>query len=114
QQELDDLIADWSRTIPSAELMALLEREGIPAGPIYRAPEMLADPHFQAREAIVRVDDPNFGKLAMQNVAPRLSATPGRINHAGGALGQHNEEIYGKLLGMTPERMAELAAAGDI
>ena len=56
-----------------------MDKFGVPAGLIYRAPDMLDDPHFKAREAIVTVPHPDFGELRMQNVAPKLSETPGAI-----------------------------------
>jgi formyl-CoA transferase len=114
QGELDDIVAAWSRTLDAAPLEALLEKSGVPAGRIYRAPEMLADEHFRAREAIVRVAHKDFGTIAMQNVAPRLSDTPGRVRHAGPALGEHNDEILGGLLGIDAAGRDRLTAAGVI
>ncbi|MDT8346120.1 MAG: CoA transferase, partial [Thermohalobaculum sp.] len=114
QGELDALIADWTRTHDAAPLSHLLEDKGVPCGDIYRAPEMLEDAHFRAREAIVRVAHPVFGDLAMQNVAPKLSRTPGRINHPGPALGAHNDEIFGGLLGLDTAVRDDLAARGII
>ncbi len=76
QQELDDLIADWSKTIDSATLEKLMEDHGIPSGRIYTPAEMLEDAHFKAREAIVTTMHPTFGELKMQNVAPKLSKHP--------------------------------------
>lgn len=114
QQQLDDLIADWTRNITAADLLALMEKHGVPAGGIYRAPEMLADPHFQAREAIVRVPHPDFGDVAMQNVAPRLSATPGAIKHCGPELGEHTDSVLTTLLGMSQEQINTLKTNGII
>lgn len=114
QQELDDLIAEWTRTIDSTELENLMEVSGIPSGKIYTAAEMLEDAHFKAREAIVSTMHPKFGNLRMQNVAPKLSATPGSVRMAGPELGQHNQEVYAGILGRTPEQMAELSAKGII
>jgi formyl-CoA transferase len=111
QAQLDELISAWSSTKTPHELLLLMEQFGVPAGLIYRAPEMLEDPHFQARQAIVSVPHPDFGEIRMQNVAPRLSATPGSIRSASPALGQHNEEIYLRLLGVAPERYAQLQAS---
>ena len=71
----------------------------MPGGRIYRAPEMLKDEHFIARESIVDVEHPKYDRLKMQNVFPRLSATPGKIKWTGPALGQHNQDIYQGLLG---------------
>ncbi len=110
QAELDDLIAEWTRTLDSLPLEARLHDHGVPAGNIYRAPEMLEDAHFKAREAIVRVADHTFGEIAMQNVAPKLSETPGGIRRAAPLLGEHNDEIYRGLLGLGE---AELAALKD-
>jgi formyl-CoA transferase len=114
QQELDELISAWTATLDGESLEALLNEHGVPNGRIYRAPEMLEDAHFKARDAIVRLAHPAFGEIAMQNVAPKLSSTPGNIRFAGASLGQHNEEIYGNLLGLSAERRSELAEAGII
>ena len=57
---------------------------------------------------------PTFGAMHMQNVAPKLSATPGRINRPGPELGEHNAEVFAGLLGLSSARIAELAAAGII
>ena len=114
QHELDDLIAEWSSTLDAAELRARLDAQGVPNGPMYRAPEMLADPHFAAREAIRWISSPDFGDLPMQNVVPKLSATPGTIRWVGPQLGEHNDEVYRGLLGYDDERMDELRAAGLI
>jgi len=114
QTELDDLIADWTRTLDSVPLEATLHDHGVPAGNIYRAPEMLEDAHFKAREAIVRIADHTFGEIAMQNVAPKLSETPGEIRHAGPLLGEHNDEIYRGLLGLDDAKLAALKDDGII
>ena len=114
QAELDRIISAWTRQFEAAELLALLEQNAVPAGRIYRAPEMLADEHFIARETIVDVEHPKYDKLKMQNVFPRLSATPGRIKWTGPALGQHNEEIYGELLGYDETDLERLRQEGII
>ena len=108
QRELDQLISDWTVTKSTREVLDLMDRHGVPAGLIYRAPDMLEDPHFLAREAIVTVRHPHYGDLKMQNVAPKLSETPGSIRSVAPSLGQHNAEIYSTLLKYSPDRMAEL------
>ncbi|MER6175182.1 CoA transferase [Streptosporangium sp. NPDC001681] len=112
--ELDEIIAAWTAGIPADELLRSLHEGGVPAGRIYTAKDMFADPHFAAREAIVRVPHPDFGELAMQNVVPKLSDTPGSVRSAGPALGQHNEEVYRGLLGLTEAEFTGLSAAGVI
>ena len=114
QAELDDLISDWSKKFSADELLALLEENAVPAGRIYRAPEMLKDEHFVARESIVDVEHPKYENLKMQNVFPRLSATPGRIKWAGPGLGEHNGEIYRGLLGYDVSDLERLQRDGII
>jgi formyl-CoA transferase len=108
QKELDDLIERWTRSRTTHDALTMLHDHGVPAGLIYRAPEMLEDPHFKAREAIVSVPHPDFGELAMQNVAPRLSETPGSIRSPSPEIGQHNDEVYLDLLQVEPGRYADL------
>ena len=108
QRELDARIEAWSSTLPTTEVLDLMDKFGVPAGLIYRAPEMLEDPHFKAREAIVTTHHPHFGELRMQNVAPKLSETPGGIRTAAPEMGQHNDEVYRGLLGLDDARLQAL------
>jgi formyl-CoA transferase len=114
QKELDDLISEWTQTLDAKKLEELMEEHGIPSGKIYTPIDMLEDAHFRAREAIVTTMHPTFGELKMQNVAPKLSKTPGNIRRPGPELGQHNEEIYGGVLDMNSEQISELAEKGII
>jgi formyl-CoA transferase len=108
QTQLDDLIGAWSAQRSTRDVLALMEAHGVPAGLIYRAPDMLSDPQFAAREAIVTVRHPTYGDLKMQNIAPKLSETPGKIRSIAPELGEHNEQVYRELLGMSAERYARL------
>ena len=115
QLELDVLINRWTATLSVAEVDVLMIANSIPAGRVYRAPEMLADPHFAAREAIIEVDTQRFGPLKMQGTFPKLSATPSSVRRpAPASVGQHNAEVYGELLGLDTTALAELAATGTI
>jgi formyl-CoA transferase len=100
QRELDSLISQWTAHLGTRELLDLLEEHGVPSGLIYRTADMLDDPHFAAREAIVTTRHPDFGELRMQNVAPRLSVSPSSIRTPAPGIGQHNVEIYSGLLGL--------------
>jgi formyl-CoA transferase len=112
QAELDAMVGRWTETLTTKEVLEILAREetAVPSGLIYRAPDMLEDEHFQARQAIVEVPHPAFGTLKMQNVAPKLSETPGGIRSPSPELGEHNDEVYLRFLGLSPERYAELKA----
>jgi len=114
QAELDDMIGEWTKLRTSQEVLDLCEEHGVPAGNIYRAPEMLSDPHFAAREAIIEREHPRHDNFKMQNVAPKLSETPGHVDRVGPELGQHNELVYGELLGMDSATMADLEERGII
>ena len=114
QDELDEAIAGWTATLPADPLLDVLERHGVPAGRIFRAPEMLTDPHFRARDAIVDVAHPVFERLKMQNVFPKLSRTQGAVRWPGPELGAHNAEVYRGLLGLSDEELAALDAAGIV
>ena len=112
--ELDGMIADWTKTIDLEPLQDLLERNGVPCGLIYTAADMLEDPHFKAREAIVELPHKDFGSIRMQNVAPRLSRTPGAVRHAGPDLGEHTDHVLRDILSATEDRIEELRAAGIV
>lgn len=108
-RELDAIIAEWTRTLTVEELEAKMIAHSVPAGKIYRAAEMLEDPHFAAREALVEMEHPRWGTYKMQNAFPKLSATPSSVRRrAPLEIGQDNAEVYGQLLGMTAEDMADL------
>ena len=112
QVELDDLIEAWTKTLPTAEVERLMIEHSVPSGSIYRAPEMLADPHFAARDAIVTIDHPRFGEVKMQNSFPKMSGTPGSIRRiAPQSVGEHNDEVYGAL-GLSGDELAALKAEG--
>lgn len=114
QVELDELVAAWTQTIDAQELEDMMAEYGIPSGKIYRAPDMLEDAHFKAREAIIKTQHPKFGELLMQNVAPKLSATPGSVRSVGPELGQHNDDIYRGLLNYDAQRIESLMSRGII
>ena len=115
QLELDERINAWTATLTIDEVDALMIRHSIPAGRVYTAADMLDDPHFQAREAIVEVETRQRGKLKMQGTFPKLSRTPSSIRRAAPAIpGQDNGEVYGELFGWDFDKLAELAGKGVI
>lgn len=113
-EELDGVIAEWTTTVKADDLLEALHGGGVPAGRIFRAKDMFADPHFAAREAIVSLVHPELGDFAMHNVVPRLSDTPGAVRGLGPELGEHNEEVYRDLLGLDADEVSSLRSAGVI
>ncbi len=114
QKELDNLINEWTKTKKLKEVEELCNSNGIPAGLIYKAKDMIDDPHFKARNAIVDVKHPDFGTIKMQNVAPRLSKTPGKIQQVGPELGEHNDYVFKDLLKKSALEITKLKENGVI
>ena len=114
QAELDELIAEWSKGLTSAELEDLLNRHSVPNGKIYTAPDMLADAHFAARKAIVTLAHPQLGDFPMQNVVPKLSDTPGEVRWVGPELGEHTDEVLAEALDLDETARSALRDAGVI
>ncbi len=107
--ELDGIITEWTMTKTVDELEALMAEAGVPAGKVFRAPEMLKDPHYEARDAIVDTPTEKWPNLKMQNIFPKMSKTQGEIRWAGPeTLGAHNHEIYGGELGLSDDELARL------
>ena len=104
QTALDALIGEWTRSLTVEQLEALMIEHAIPAGRIYGAVDMLDDPHFAARDAIVRVPDAELGEVAMQGVFPKFSRTPGSIRRAAPlGVGQDTAEVWDRWLGANRE-----------
>jgi crotonobetainyl-CoA:carnitine CoA-transferase CaiB-like acyl-CoA transferase len=80
---LDDMINEWTGTKTMTEVDALMQEAGVPAGRIYRAPEMLEDPHFQSRDAIIDMPSKEWPDLKMQNIFPKMSKTQGEVRWPG-------------------------------
>ena len=115
QAELDALIGAWAAKRTVAELEAVLLEHAVPHGRLFTAADMLADPHYAAREAIVTLASDRFGALPMQNVAPKLSRTPGAVRWPGPErLGSHTEEVLTQVLDLTPEQVERLRASGIV
>lgn len=115
QKELDDLIEAWTETLTVGEVEALMIEHSIPAGKIYRAPEMLEDEHFAAREAVIDVPHPKWGTVKMQNAFPKLSDTPSSVRTpAPLTVGQDNEDVYGRLLGLSPTELEAMRQQGIV
>ncbi len=114
QAELDEMISQWTVNYTAAELQAMMDRHGVPAGLIFTPREMLQDPHFQARKAIIDVADKAFGSIKMQNVFPFLSESPGGVAWTGPELGEHNEAVFAGVLGLGAKELDELRQEGVI
>ncbi len=105
RDEVNARVGAWTGSMPRDALMEICLAHEVPAGPINSIADIFDDPQFQARGDLVRISLPDLGEVVVPAVMPKLSATPGEIASLGPRLGEHNDEIYGRLLGL---------AAGDI
>lgn len=110
QAELDSVIGAWTGSLPTAEVLRLMDQYKIAAGLVYRAPDMLEDPQFVARESIVETPHPVFGSVKMQNAFPKLSDTPGAVRWPGPALGEHTEAVLREVAGYSEAEVADFRA----
>jgi crotonobetainyl-CoA:carnitine CoA-transferase CaiB-like acyl-CoA transferase len=113
-EAIDDRIARWTSTKPLTELERLLEAAAVPATRIYTIADIFGDPHYRARGSIVAAPDEDFGTVAMANVVPRLSTTPGAVRHAGHATGQDTRQVLAEVLGLADDELDALARRGVI
>lgn len=112
EDELDDIIGSWTGSAPLDEVETKLHDADVPAARIYDMRDIFADAHYAARNAIVRPEDPVLGPVAMANVTPRLSATPGKVEWPGRAIGADTLSVFQNELGLTSEAIADLLEAG--
>lgn len=113
-EEIDDLIAQWTASRPLAELERVLEAAAVPATRIFTIADIFGDPHYRARGSIINAPDADFGTVAMANVVPRLSATPGAVRHAGHEVGEDTYRVLRELLNLDEARIQALERDGVI
>jgi crotonobetainyl-CoA:carnitine CoA-transferase CaiB-like acyl-CoA transferase len=113
-EELDRMIAEWTRSQQTTELLELLSANGVPAGRVYTAPDMLIDPHFAARSMVVRAASRAGYEVPMPGVVPKFSRTPGDIADVGPNLGEHTEEVLRDLAGVGDAEWSSLVTEGTV
>ncbi|MFZ1997374.1 MAG: CoA transferase [Solirubrobacteraceae bacterium] len=112
--EVDEIVGGWIAQRTLTQVMEAFDRHAVSAAPVMGVADLLADPHVQARGMIETVLDEELGPIRMPGVLPPLSRTPGRIRSTGPRLGEHNDDVYGELLGMSDDERAGLRAEGVI
>jgi formyl-CoA transferase len=111
---VEEIVIDWFSKHDWKEIKFTLDEAGAPVSLVYSMADIFEDPHYAARENIIEVKHPDFGSIKVPGIVPKLSATPGEIKWIGPKLGEHNEEIYENLLGLTTEQFDELKEKGII
>ncbi|WP_254547051.1 CaiB/BaiF CoA transferase family protein [Halomarina pelagica] len=113
-EELDAIVQEWMDEHTREEVLAAFDAADATLAPIYNVEDILHDEHYRAREATVTVDDPDLGEAVVQSVVPKFSETPGEVRHLGADLGEHNDAVYGDLLGYDEALRAELEEDGVV
>lgn len=109
EDELEEHIAAWTRTLPAEEAMRLLQAKGVPAGVVQTSQDVLDnDEHLRERGYYVYLDHPETGRAAYDGIPARLSASPGRLAAPAPLLGEHNDHVLRDILGYTDEEIADL------
>lgn len=114
REELNDELNAWLSGHTLDETLGQLIPAGGVVGPVYGAADIVEDPHYQAREDIIEIDDPELGHTRMLGIVPKFSETPGAVEHAGPTVGQHNAAIYAAWLGLGEAELAGLSERGII
>jgi len=114
QEELDGMISKWTGQRTAEEVLEAMKEGGVPAGKLFTAEDMLSDEQYAARQNIITIEDPEIGPFPMQNVVPRLSETPGEVRWTGPKLGQHNDEVFEELLGVSKDDLDGLREQGIV
>jgi len=113
-EEVDGMVASWIAARDLDEVLAKFEEAEAAIGPAYDIEQIFSDPQYVARNDIVTVADEELGEVRMANAFPFLSATPGRVRHAGPRMGQHNREIFVEELALSDDELASLRNEGII
>ncbi len=107
QEEINDMISEWTIRHSKTEAMKILGELGVPCSATFNAVDIYADEHLRQREMIVEVDHPEYGKFKMPGCPIKLSDSPVSVTTAP-LLGQHNAEVYGEYFGYDDEKLKAL------
>jgi formyl-CoA transferase len=113
QEELEGIVAEWAGQHTAAEIDSVLNDAGVICGPIYTIADIFEDEQFRAREMLVEHYDPEFGSYIGPGIVPKFSETPAEVRwSATWEEGSHNEDVYGGLLGLSGDELAQLKEDG--
>lgn len=109
RDKINDMVIGWVGSCERTEIMRRCLEAQVPCGKVNSIADIFEDEHFRERGTLATVDVPGVGDVTVPNVLPLLSATPGRIDNLGPALGDATVTVLRDLLGLTEEQIEELA-----
>lgn len=111
---LDRCVGDWIAERDLDEVMEAFTEAQAAVAPIYDISQIMEDPQYRALDSFIEVDDPELGRIKMQNILFRMSQTPGQVRWSGRAKGADNRQIYCEELGLSDEELADLTRRGVV
>ncbi|MGI8926482.1 MAG: CaiB/BaiF CoA transferase family protein [Tepidiformaceae bacterium] len=111
---IHEYIAAWAASRSLDECQAILDAHGVPASKVLATSDIIADPHYAARDQVLSVESLDHGPLLQPGVVPRLTGTPGAVPGRAPALGEHNDEVFLGLLALPPQEYEAHRSAGVI
>ena len=114
KDSLNEILQRWLGSRSTDDIMDELIPAGGVVGPVYNSADIVNDPHYQDRDDIVEVDDPQLGSTIMLGVVPKFSETPGELRHMGPTVGEHNRDVYGGWLGLDDQEIETLIEEGIV
>jgi crotonobetainyl-CoA:carnitine CoA-transferase CaiB-like acyl-CoA transferase len=114
QQDCNKLIEVWTQQYTMAEIDRLGVEYDVPLAPVRTVKEVVDDEQLAYRQFFVEIDHPAAGRYKYPGAPYRLAATPWKIKRRAPLLGEHNEEVYGRVLGFTKKEIEVLGKAGVI
>ena len=111
---LNEELQGWLGNLTQEQVLGQLVPAGGVVGPVYDCSQIVSDPHYQDREDVIEIEDPELGKTLMPGIVPKFSDTPGAVEQAGPRLGQHNSKVFGSWLGYDDSRLKELEDGGIV
>ena len=114
RDELDGRIAEWSVALTPHQALRVLQAQGVPAGMVMNSEHLYMDPHLRERGHLVEIDEPPWGRLTHQGIPAIPSRSAASASGPPPWMGADNERVFGEILGMSPEEIAEAEADGAI
>jgi len=112
EAEMDGLLSEWTRHRKAEDVVAMLQREGVPAGLVENSRDVHEDPQLLQQAYFMRFEHPEVGKYYCDGASFKLSLTPAQARLPAPLLGQHNEYVYKEILGMSEEEYVSLLISG--